>query len=87
MVQRCAFPSFGEESVQEETTVSFMDRTVINWNDKLKPSSKYSDMKLVKRPKDAEPKRNHRVRVIEDVRTEVLSEVEGEVDIPSKLDY
>jgi hypothetical protein len=43
-----------------------------------------SDVKLVKRPKDARPKRKHRVRVIEEAKTEVLSEVESKLDIPSK---
>jgi hypothetical protein len=39
-----------------------------------------SDVKLVRRPKDAGPKRKHRVRVIEETKTEVLSEVESELD-------
>jgi hypothetical protein len=41
-------------------------------------------VKLVKKPKDAGPKRKHRVRVVEEVKTEVFSVVESKVDIPSK---
>jgi hypothetical protein len=51
-----------------------MDQTATSWNEKTKyieildmhercPSD--SDVKLVKRPKDAGPKQKHRVRVVE----------------------